>query len=135
MPLAEEPRSVTETDREIGERIRTRRNELGASQRQVAATVGISYQQYQKYEVGDNRVSAAMLMRIARALSLDAADLLPGANKPVRRARKSDDPQSKQLVAAFHRIASPRERRMVLDLALRLGAGAFGGEPLGAYPR
>ena len=59
-----EPASL---DRRIGERIRLRRTELGMTQHQLAAALGVSYQQIQKYENGANRISAARLWQIGRA--------------------------------------------------------------------
>ncbi len=55
-------------DRHVGERIRTRRAELGMTQHDLASLLGISYQQVQKYETGANRVSAGRLYEVARQL-------------------------------------------------------------------
>ena len=114
-------RSVTGVDQEIGELLRARREDLGAAIRDVATEVGLSYQQYQKYEVGENRVSVAMLLRIARVLRIDATELIPGVRMEPRRPNKSEDAQAEQLLEAFRRISSANERRLVLDLAKGLG--------------
>ena len=50
-----DPRSVTEVDREIGAAIRARRKELGLPMAHVAGQVGVSQQQFQKYETGQSR--------------------------------------------------------------------------------
>ena len=55
-------------DRHVGERIRSRRAELGMTQHDLATLLGISYQQVQKYETGANRVSAGRLYEMARQL-------------------------------------------------------------------
>jgi len=55
-------------DRHVGERIRSRRAELGMTQHDLATLLGISYQQVQKYETGANRVSAGRLYELARQL-------------------------------------------------------------------
>ncbi|MDF1722495.1 MAG: helix-turn-helix transcriptional regulator [Minwuia sp.] len=55
-------------DRHVGERIRSRRAELGMTQHDLASLLGISYQQVQKYETGANRVSAGRLYEVARQL-------------------------------------------------------------------
>lgn len=62
-----EPSSL---DQLIGERIRLRRTELGLTQDQLAAALGVSYQQVQKYENGANRISAARLWQIGRRLQV-----------------------------------------------------------------
>jgi transcriptional regulator with XRE-family HTH domain len=54
----------------VGRRIRERRRHLGISQIQLAATIGVSYQQLQKYEQGSNRVAAPRLAAISAALDV-----------------------------------------------------------------
>jgi transcriptional regulator with XRE-family HTH domain len=66
------------TDAFVGERIRDRRTVLGITQEQLAAALGISYQQVQKYETGANRVSAGRLFEIARALNVDVGHFYSG---------------------------------------------------------
>ncbi len=63
-------RSATHTDLLIAERLRVKRTELGVSQQALAALVGVTFQQVQKYEKGSNRVSASRLLEIARALDV-----------------------------------------------------------------
>jgi len=60
--------SADETDVLIGKRIRDRRQQIGVTQHALAKTIGVSFQQLHKYEQGTNRVSAARLWRIAKAL-------------------------------------------------------------------
>jgi transcriptional regulator with XRE-family HTH domain len=57
-------------DIRVGRRIRERRKQLGISQIQLAAAIGISYQQLQKYEKGINRVAGSRLAAIAAALDV-----------------------------------------------------------------
>ncbi|HSM43021.1 MAG TPA: helix-turn-helix transcriptional regulator [Afifellaceae bacterium] len=65
--LKDRPEGV---DSRVGRRIRERRRQLGISQVQLAATIGVSYQQLQKYEQGTNQVAASRLPAIAAALDL-----------------------------------------------------------------
>lgn len=55
-------------DRHVGRAIRLRRRQLGVTQQALAARLGVSFQQVQKYERGANRISASMLYAAARAL-------------------------------------------------------------------
>ena len=57
-------------DRHVGMRIRERRIMLGLSQQQLAAMIGVTYQQAHKYERGLNRISAGRLFDIAGVLSV-----------------------------------------------------------------
>lgn len=50
--------------------LRMRRALVGMSQEQLGATVGISFQQVQKYERGMNRMGASRLYQFARALRI-----------------------------------------------------------------
>lgn len=60
-------------DIHVGRRIRYRRWMLAKTQQEVADTVGIRFQQIQKYETGANRVSASRLYDIALALDSSVA--------------------------------------------------------------
>jgi transcriptional regulator with XRE-family HTH domain len=60
-------------DLRLGRRLRNRRRLLGLTQQQLAAAVGVRFQQIQKYECAANRVSAARLWDLARALETPIA--------------------------------------------------------------
>lgn len=55
------------TDDHVGRQIRLRRKAVGQSQQALAADLGVSFQQVQKYERGTNRVSASMLVEVAKS--------------------------------------------------------------------
>lgn len=57
-------------DIEIGRKIRALRLERGLSQSSLADSIGLTFQQVQKYEKGTNRVSAGRLQRIAEMLNI-----------------------------------------------------------------
>lgn len=69
------PRAATAVDDYIGARMRDRRTKLGLSQSDLAQTLGVSFQQVQKYEKGVNRVSAARLFEICKALKVPLASM------------------------------------------------------------
>ena len=60
-------------DTHVGERIRERRTALRITQDSLAQTIGVSFQQVQKYETGRNRVSASRLYQIAQVLKVPIA--------------------------------------------------------------
>lgn len=70
----DEPEAV---DIHVGQMIRAQRKLVGLSQSDLAAAIGVSFQQVQKYEKASNRVSASVLVAIAKALGCLPADLLP----------------------------------------------------------
>ncbi|UUX49208.1 helix-turn-helix domain-containing protein [Nisaea acidiphila] len=53
----------------VGARLRRRRKEMGMTQRIVAQKIGVTSQQYMKYERGDNRISASRLFDVASVLN------------------------------------------------------------------
>lgn len=69
---------IRDEDKQVGERIRTRRMLLNMSQTELADQIGITFQQVQKYEKGANRVSASRLLDIAKVLQIQPAWILEG---------------------------------------------------------
>lgn len=57
-------------DKQIGARLRERRIAMGLTQQQLAAMIGVTYQQAHKYETGINRISAGRLYDIAQKLKV-----------------------------------------------------------------
>lgn len=57
-------------DKHVGQRIRARRSLLGISQERLAESVGVTFQQIQKYESGTNRVSAGRLYQLSNILQI-----------------------------------------------------------------
>ncbi len=70
-------------DHLVGQRIRLRRNMLGLTQEELAESLGISYQQVQKYETASNRVSAGRLFEIAAKLNTPVAYFFEGIEELV----------------------------------------------------
>ena len=54
----------------IGRRLRQRRREISATQKEIARRAGVTYQQVQRYEAGAMRISAAMIWKLAGALEV-----------------------------------------------------------------
>lgn len=62
-------------DVQVGKNIRYRREELKMSQQRLADALGVSFQQVQKYENAQNRVSASRLFAISEVLDIPLARL------------------------------------------------------------
>jgi DNA-binding XRE family transcriptional regulator len=69
------PRGATAIDAYIGARMRERRLALNISQNQLGKELGVSFQQIQKYESGENRVSAGRLFDICKALNVSLSSM------------------------------------------------------------
>src|SRR3954463_7958438 len=66
------------TDKHVGSRVRMRRMMVGLSLAQLGRALGLSYQQVQKYENGQNRVSASRLKEIGHILGASASFFFDG---------------------------------------------------------
>ena len=64
------------TDILVGQRIRQRRLLLGISQTELGGSVGVTFQEIQKYEKGINRISIGRLVEIAETLKTDVGALM-----------------------------------------------------------
>jgi transcriptional regulator with XRE-family HTH domain len=69
---------AVEIEEHIARRLRVRRRLSGLTLQEVAERAGITFQQVQKYETGVNRVSAARLFLLARALETEAGYFFQG---------------------------------------------------------
>ncbi|MFD9900263.1 helix-turn-helix domain-containing protein [Mesorhizobium sp. NPDC059025] len=65
-------------DQHVGRQIATVRVQSDVSQAQLARSIGISFQQLQKYENARNRVSASMLYEIGRSLDVPVGRFFQG---------------------------------------------------------
>lgn len=126
-------------DLHVGQRIRLRRKSIKVSQEALAETLGITYQQVQKYERATNRVSASKLLAIGRALGVPVGYFFEGletldAAAPVEELsitqRLLSEKGGLELARAFLRIPSDRVRRHLVSLAESLtDAQDFNGQP------
>jgi len=63
-------RRANQVDLSVGARLRQARLLAGASQEDVGAAIGVSFQAVQKYENGENRLSAGRLAAAAKFLGV-----------------------------------------------------------------
>ncbi len=123
-------RSPNPVDRHVGLRIRLRRKELGVSQERLADSIGLTFQQVQKYERAANRVSASKLWEMARALKTSIGYFYDGLGEPSAEVTPDADrdqvheflmtPEGMELAALFPKIRRARLRRKILELVREL---------------
>lgn len=107
-------------DVHVGKRIRQRRWLVGMTQQQLAESVGIKFQQIQKYETGANRVSASRLWDIADALEVDVAFFFEGLKADASDEKTADavpadmmgDKEAMDLVRSYYAIPENQRRRL-----------------------
>jgi transcriptional regulator with XRE-family HTH domain len=127
-------KSPNPVDIHVGARIRLRRNMIGLSQEKLGESLGITFQQIQKYEKGMNRVGASRLQAIANILNVPVTfffDDMPGQSDKPRGFEEENETtyvvgflnssEGIQLARAFAKIGDAKIRRKVLDLVRTLG--------------
>jgi transcriptional regulator with XRE-family HTH domain len=117
-----------EVDLHVGRRIRQRRKAVGVTQEGLAAALGLTFQQVQKYERGSNRVSASKLYQIAATLQTPVSYFFDGLADPTTRGSDADSgfdraindflmsPEGLELAALFVQIEKPALRRQLVQL-------------------
>jgi transcriptional regulator with XRE-family HTH domain len=70
------PKTADDTDKRVGSRITLFRKARGMSQTILGQHIGVTFQQVQKYEKGQNRVGAGRLSKIASCLEVPVSSLL-----------------------------------------------------------
>lgn len=125
-------------DIHVGARLRLRRNLAGFSQEQLGKSLGLTFQQVQKYERGTNRMGSSRLFQVARILSVPVAyffeelpaavnQSLPGFAENGQEAIQNaptgglaDDVlhrrETLEFVRAYYRIQDPKKRNKIYQL-------------------
>ena len=115
---------VNPVDSHVGKQLRAIRTKLGVSQEKLAAELGVSFQQIQKYENGANRVSASRLQMASTYLEVPVSYFFDGAPAPEKRQIERPTPalETKKREAAemrrlFEQIKDLECRAHLLGLA------------------
>lgn len=121
--------------------MRLRRTLLGISQEQLAAALGLTFQQVQKYERGTNRVSASRLFQLSHVLDVPiswffdemdsdtaAAGTRAGKGFAEEAAESYEaDPMSRretlELVRVYYRISDRKVRKKLYEMTKALAEG------------
>lgn len=105
-------RAPTEVDKAIGRKVRIARRRSKLSQSKLGESIGVTYQQVQKYENGTDRVGAARVFQIAAFTDHPIAYFftfdkeVAATAQPIRKDALADDGMQR-LLAAVTKIKSP----------------------------
>ncbi|MBB4005316.1 transcriptional regulator with XRE-family HTH domain [Aurantimonas endophytica] len=137
LPMLENKKKPNPVDTHVGSRVRLRRTMLGMSQEKLGESLGITFQQIQKYEKGSNRIGASRLQRMSEVLNVPVAFFFEDAPGGIDGKEGFAEPsgpdyvvdflsstEGLQLNRAFVRIADPKVRRRVIDLVRTLADAA-----------
>ena len=124
---------ATPVDVHVGSRIRLRRTMRGMSQAKLGDTIGLTFQQVQRYESGADRVAASRLFELSKALDVAVSyffdDMPEETAGPKGRRREALKPfaadplierETLELVRAYYRIPNTLVRTRLRELAKEL---------------
>ncbi len=138
----ENDRCPNPIDVHVGLQVRLRRKELKISQEKLAETLGLTFQQVQKYERGANRISASKLYEIARTLRVPIGWFFEGLGDPTAGRGEATEgvgqghaheflmtQEGADLANLFPRIGERRVRRRLVELVRSLAEADEGETP------
>ena len=129
------PGEVNPIDIHVGARLRQRRTLLGLSQGKLGDTVGLTFQQIQKYEHGVNRIGASRLYDLSRVLDVHISYFFEDIPKNVSEERygisspeeadegekfagdKLERRETLELIRNYYNIENPMIRKRIFELA------------------
>jgi len=118
-------------DAVVGRTIRVLRLQRRVSQSALGKTIGVSFQQIQKYENGTNRVGASRLVQIAQALQVPLDALFQRVDGTRPKKDPLDDPlalladgQTMRVARAFSGISDSRVRIAIVMLVETIARAA-----------
>jgi transcriptional regulator with XRE-family HTH domain len=123
-------------DIHVGKRLRSRRTILGLSQEDIGDSVGITFQQVQKYERGLNRIGSSRLYEFACILGVGVSYFFEDLDEKNKKANslsdgdflfeheKFNNKELMALVKAYQGINDPNLRKKVLSLVKAIASSA-----------
>lgn len=122
-----------QVDQAVGARLRDLRKSRNVSQIKLAATLGVTFQQIQKYEKGVNRISASMMARAAILLNVTVSELVGEVGREPRGAREMAlalaTPGAMELLHLYEHLSS-ESRHAVRILTQSLAVPAEGADQI-----
>lgn len=122
-------------DKYVGSRVRMRRIMLGMSQEKLGESLGLTFQQVQKYEKGTNRIGASRLQQISEILQVPVSFLFEGGPAGPNALSGFSEAQSPAYVSdflatseglaltrAFTRIKDAKLRRSIVELVEQMAS-------------
>ncbi len=112
-------RRMTPTDIHIGKRMKIRRISLGLSQVEVAKTLGLTFQQIQKYEEGINRVAGGNLYAISKILKVPINYFFEGIDNEDKEIEEIDRKELNKevltIIRLFKNIKDKKKKNLLVD--------------------
>ena len=110
-------------DVHVGRRLRQARFLAGMSQEELGAGIGVSFQAVQKYEHGENRLSASRLFKAARLLDRPVSFFFEELGGEAAATEGNGFSREEiELVRHFRQIPSDEVREHLLQMTKRIGS-------------
>lgn len=138
-------------DIHVGTRLKQRRTLLGLSQGKLGETVGLTFQQIQKYERGTNRIGASRLYDLSRVLDVPIAYFFEDLPNELSQDRydlvhaslaqdgggafEVDDMvrrETLELVRNYYKVSNPLIRKRLFEMAKVLADSCQEEDPVNA---
>jgi len=127
--MASAKKTPNPIDIDVGARVRLRRNMIGLSQEKLGESLGVTFQQVQKYEKGTNRISASKMQKISEILKTPVSFFFgadqAGSSQESGFAETGESnyiadylstPEDIQLFKAFSKIDDPKVRKNIINM-------------------
>lgn len=98
-----------------GSRLKHRRYECELSQEALVELIDLTYQQIQKYETGQNRISMSVAWQLAQILNVEPAYFLEGYSDDARKRKPPHPPVPLQWLKLW-RDLSPEQHPVAVSL-------------------
>jgi len=135
-------KQASQIDAHVGNRVRIRRMLINMSQEKLGDSLGLTFQQVQKYERGVNRIGAGRLYEIAKILGVKIDYLYEGIEDQLTGPQRGfaeegsappvmefvSSGEGMQLSLAFMKIKDSKVRKRVLDLVKSIADESREGE-------
>ena len=109
-------------DVHVGRRLRQARFLAGLSQEELGTGIGVSFQAVQKYEHGENRLSASRLFKAARLLDRPISFFFEElGGEAMAKESNGFSREEIELVRHFRQIPSEEVREHLLQMTKRIG--------------
>ena len=121
-------------DKHLGDRLRNRRKMLGLSQDDLGKSVSVTFQQIQKYERGDNKISSSKLYQFSKFLGVDISyffanfelknfdDNLSAENDAAFDPSKYNE--SREILRSFNKITDEALRKKIVKFVKSLSSNS-----------
>lgn len=107
-------------DRHIGSRVRLQRKVLNISQYSLSGDLEISFQQLQKYESGENRISASKLYEISKILKTSPSFFFEGLEGIKVDPELPKDLKTIKAAHVMNKIKNHKVKERIISLIMEL---------------